>query len=726
MKSKGIYWGIVTLGLAGSMLASLAVVSARQTGGAPAVAIDNDDVGGVVTGQQGPEAGVWVIAETRSTPTRLIKTVVTDDQGRYVVPDLPAGDYDVWVRGYGLVDSPKVKTTPGKIVNLKAVAAPDKRAAANYYPAQYWFSLLQVPPKSDFPGTGDSGNGISPNVRSQGEWIRQIVNTDGCTGCHQLGGKATREIPKSILGSSEDSRAAWDRRIQSGQAGGGMNARFTQVGRARALGMYADWTDRIAAGELPAATPARPQGRERNVVVTMWDWADPKVYLHDNISTDKRNPTVNANGPIYGALEESGDYWPVVDPTRNSTSQIKLIVRDPQTPSSADTPPAAPSPYWGDEAIWSSQATVHSFAMDKQGRVWAAARIRKPQTPAWCQAGSDHPSAKAFPISQGQRGLEMYDPKTKQLTTIDTCFTWGHLNFDDNDVLWSSFGPAGVEGWFDTKIWDKTHDEQKAQGWSAFVLDYNGNGKRDAYTEPNQPADPTKDKRLNVQYYGDSPAPDGSVWGTVQGMPGALIRFVPGSHPPETALSEYYEVPWQNPKATAQGFAPRGMDVDSKGVVWTVLSSGHLASFDRGKCKAALNGPTASGQQCPEGWALYPLPGPNYKGAVDNASSDSAYYDFVDRFDMLGVGKDVPLATGNLSEGLLALVDGKFMTLRVPYPMGFYAKGVDGRIDNPNGGWKGKGVYTPISTRAPFHMEGGKGNTSKLVKFQMRPNPLSK
>ena len=136
--------------------------------------------------------------------------------------------------------------------------------------------------------------------------------------------------------------------------------------------------------------------------------------------------------------------------------------------------------------------------MDKQGRVWAAARVRKPQTPAWCRAGSDHPSAKLFPINQGQRGLEMYDPKTKQLTTIDTCFTWGHVNFDDNDVLWSSFGPAGVEGWFDTKIWDKTHDEKQAQGWSAFVLDNNGNGKRDAYTEPNQPADPTKDQRLNV------------------------------------------------------------------------------------------------------------------------------------------------------------------------------------------------------------------------------------
>ena len=327
--------------------------------------------------------------------------------------------------------------------------------------------------------------------------------------------------------------------------------------------------------------------------------------------------------------------------------------------------------------------------------MWAAARIRKPETPAWCQAGSDHPSAKLFPINQGQRGLELYDPKTKQTTTIDTCFTWGHVNFDDNDVLWSSFGPAGVEGWFDTKIWDKTHDEKQAQGWSAFVLDYNGNGKRDAYTEPNQPADPTKDKRLNVQFYGDSPAPDGSIWGSVQGMPGALVRFVPGAHPPETALAEYYEVPWNNPKAPVQGFAPRGMDVDSKGVVWTVLSSGHLASFDRSKCKGPLNGPTAAtGQHCPEGWTLYPLPGPNYKGAVENGSADSAYYDFVDRFDMLGVGKDVPIATGNLSEGLLALVDGKFLTLRVPYPMGFFAKGMDGRIDNPNGGWKGKGIFT--------------------------------
>jgi len=724
MTRRVLYLRIAVFAIAAFVAASLAGVRAGQVA-AGAVAIDNDDIGGVVTGPRGPEAGVWVIAETKELPTRFIKSVVTDDQGRYLVPDLPRANYDVWVRGYGLVDSPKVKATPGKSLNLKTVPAPSAKAAAEYYPAQYWLALLHMPPASDFPGTGANGNGISANIKSQGEWIRQVVNTDGCTGCHQLGNKATREIPES-LGKFESSVAAWDRRIQSGQAGGGMSARLTQAGRKRVLAMYADWTDRLAAGELPSVAPPRPQGRERNVVITMWDWANPKVYLHDEIGTDKRDPTVNANGPIYGALEASADYMPVVDPTRNSASQVKLQVRDPKTPSEADTPPAQPSPYWGTEAIWTSQANAHSFAMDRQGRVWIAARIRPNQTAAFCQQGSTHPSAIAYPLTQSGRQMQLYDPKTKQVTTVDTCFGTHHLNFDANGTLWFT-GGGPVEGWFNTKVYEETKDEAKAQGWTAFVLDTNGNGKRDAYVEPNQPIDPTKDKRIDAPFYGVAPSPvDGSIWGSVLGMPGSLVRLVPGSNPPATALSEIYEVPWNNPKASAQGFAPRGMDVDGNGVVWTVLSSGQLASFDRRKCKGPLNGPTATGQHCPEGWSLYALPGPNYTGAKDSASADSAYYNFVDRFDMLGVGKNVPLATGNESEALLALVDGKFLTFRVPYPMGFYAKGMDGRIDDPNAGWKGKAIWTTYATRAPFHEEGGKGTTSKLVKFQVRPDPLAK
>ncbi len=715
--------GIAPLTLALLIAGALTGTGAGQAP-APTVGVDTDDIGGIVTGPRGPEAGVWVVAETRDLPTRLIKSVVTDDQGRYLVPDLPKANYDVWVRGYGLIDSPKTQSAPGRTVNLQAVPAPDARAAADYYPPQYWFSLLQLPPASDFPGTGPSGNGISSNIRSQGEWVRSVVNTDGCTGCHQLGNKATREIPKA-LAASDSSFDAWTRRISAGQAGTTMMARVNAVGARRALAMYADWTDRIAAGELPAAAPPRPQGRERNVVITMWDWADPKAYLHDEIATDKRNPTVNANGPIYGALENSADYMPVVEPSRNAASQVKLQVRDPKTPSDADTPPAAPSPYWGEERIWTSQSVAHSFAMDKQARVWIAARIRPGQTASFCKQGSEHPSARAFPLNQSNRQMQLYDPKTKTVKTIDTCFGTHHLNFDDNDVLWFT-GAGPVEGWFDTRIYDKTGDEQKAQGWTVFVLDTNGNGRRDAYVEIDQPIDPSKDKRIAAPFYGVAPASDGSVWGSVTGMPGSVVRLVPGSNPTETALTEIYEVPFNEPKAPVQGFGPRGMDVDSNNVVWTVLSSGQLASFDRRKCRGPLNGPAATGKHCPEGWSLHRLPGPNYKGAVDSASADEAYYNFVDRFDMLGVGKNVSLVTGNESEALIALVDGKFLSFRVPYPMGFYAKGIDGRIDDPNAGWKGKGIWTTYATRAPFHMEGGKGTTSKVVKFQVRPTPLAK
>src|SRR4051794_15628637 len=113
----------ISAGLLGLGLIVLLAALSKQMSGQSVVSppIDNDDIGGVVTGAQGPEAGVWVIAETRSTPTHLIRSVVTDDRGRYVVPDLPAGEYDVWVRGYGLVDSAKTKSTPGKTVNLRAV-----------------------------------------------------------------------------------------------------------------------------------------------------------------------------------------------------------------------------------------------------------------------------------------------------------------------------------------------------------------------------------------------------------------------------------------------------------------------------------------------------------------------------------------------------------------------------------------------------------------------------
>src|SRR6187401_787529 len=154
------FWNL-RLAAAVMTMGVVAVLTVRPAGQGAAPPIDADDIGGVVTGAKGPEAGVWVVAETTDLPTRLIKSVVTDDQGRYLVPDLPKATYNVWVRGYGLTDSPKTKAMPGQQLALKAVPAPSPRVAAEYYPAQYWLSLLQVPPASAFPGTGPTGNGIA-------------------------------------------------------------------------------------------------------------------------------------------------------------------------------------------------------------------------------------------------------------------------------------------------------------------------------------------------------------------------------------------------------------------------------------------------------------------------------------------------------------------------------------------------------------------------------------
>jgi hypothetical protein len=712
---------MIAVGFAVFLFVSLGGISAQQATG-EAVRIDNDDIGGVVTSTKGPEAGVWVIAETTDLSTKFNRTVVTDDRGRYLIPDLPKANYNVWVRGYGLTDSRKVQSAPGKNLNLTAVVAPNPREAAEYYPAGYWWSLMQVPAKNEFPGTGPSGNGISPNIRSQAEFVRGL-KSGGCTACHQLGTRGTREIPES-LGKFSSSIEAWDRRIKSGQAGTNMDGGLNNIGRERALRVFADWTDRIAKGEIPPAPP-RPQGVERNVVITQWDWADPKVYLHDVVSTDRRNPTVNANGKVYGALELSADYLPVVDPLRHTASKVPLTVRDQNTPRT-NASMLAPSPYWGDEVVWTSRNNVHNPMIDGKGRVWITSAVRSPQNPDFCKEGSNHPSAKLFPMAQSGRHLAVYDPKTEKLTHISTCFGTHHLMFaeDANNTLWTS-GGGQVVGWLNTKMFDETGDEVKSQGWTALVMDTNGNGKRDAYVEPNQPLDPTKDKRIGGAFYAVAPAPDGSVWGSMLGFPGAIIRLVPGSNPPETTIAEMYEPPLTSPNAPAQGFSPRGMDVDRNGVAWAALASGHMSSFDRRKCKGPLNGPKAIGQHCPEGWTFYTEPLPQMKGVTDSGSAEGSYYTWVDQFDTFGLGKNVPINTGNASEGLLALKDGKWVVLRVPYPIGFYTKWLDGRIDNPNSGWKGKGLWATVSTRAPFHMETGKGTSSKVVKFQLRPDPLA-
>src|SRR5438034_2853941 len=515
------------------------VKSQRDTAGA--VTVGAGDLGGVVTGTKGPQAGVWVIAETNDLPTKLAKVVVTDDQGRYLIPDLPKANYSVWTRGYGLVDSPKVSSTPGQTLNLTAVVAPSTAAAAEYYPGMYWYSMLKIPAKSEFPGTGDKGNGISANIKTQEAWVDTVKNA--CQSCHSLGSKGMRAVPKEFGGGI----AGWARRTQSGQAMSNMALGLGYMGAEAALKNYADSSGRGAAGGLPFAKPERPQGLERNMVVTMWDFSTPKYYLHDGISTDRDNPRLNANGPIYGAPEESTDLIPALDPVTHTASQIKHPVPNPKTPSSTDLP-MQPSAYWGKEPIWDGHSSIHNAMMDSEGRVWFSARIRPAANPDFCKKGSDHPSAKVFPLETSGRQITMYDPKTEKFTMINTCYPTHHLQFgfDANNTLWASAGgPAsGAAGWLNVKMLEETGDEVKSQGWTPFILDTNGDGKRGEYTEPNQPFDPNKDRRIQVAFYGASPSRDGTVWGTSLGFPGYVVRLDPTKGDPSTAsLAEIYEFP---------------------------------------------------------------------------------------------------------------------------------------------------------------------------------------
>ena len=702
---------------------------------------DNHAIEGQVQSSNGEEAGVWVIAETDDLPTHFIKIVVTDDEGRFLLPDLPDALYKVWVRGYGLVDSRPVSLRVGADITLKTFVAESAAEAAQIYPANYWYSLLEVPDANEFPGTGDAGNGISEGMRNQAQWID--MTKQGCQLCHQLGNKLTRSIDHLDHLGFESSTEAWHYRTAIGIRGPFMSAFAGRFGRDRGMGMYADWTDRIAAGETPAA-PDRPSGIERNVVVTLWDWGNESSYIHDEITTDKRNPMLNAGGKVYGVDGGHGTLLEL-DTETNEFRTIEIAVKD-----NADNPAVTrfaqefpvPSIFYGDEALWEGPADPHNPMFDELGRIWMTTKVRGNILPEWCQQGSSNKYAQYYPTRSSSRQASYYDPATELFGLIDTCFGTHHLQFagDEDRNLYFS-GGGDVLGWINTRLFDRTGDEQLSQGWCPMVVDTNGDGR---ISKPwNEPVgrlrntseggggeqlvdfDPRLDTRMSPGSYGIIVNQvDNVAWGGGTEFPGRIYRFDKGSNPPETCITEVYEVPIID--GEYEGFGPRGIDVDNNGVVWTALSgSSHLASFDRSKC-SVLNGPTTiDSQHCQEGWTLYEVPGPTLKGT--DVKADFHYYNWVDNFNTLGLGENIPIANGSGSDFLQVLnpATEEWVTMRVPYPLGFYSRGLDGRIDDPNAGWKGRGVWANYGTNFNWHTEGGKGATSKMVKFQIRPDPLA-
>ena len=685
--------------VAGALAVSLTLLSAQQPGG-DTVAIDPDDIGGVVTSTDGPEAGVWVIAETTDLPTTFARMVVTDDLGRYVLPDLPDASYEVFVRGYGLVDSARVRAMPGQMLDLAAVVAPDARAAAEIYPANYWLALLEVPRGPRSP-------------------MQVTTSIKICFSCHQVGNKATRELPAN-LGTFGSSLEAWDHRVGMGPMGSFMNNIYRGIGPQRA--MFADWTDRIAAGELPRADPPRPAGRERSLVISWWEWGTPTTFTHTPAATDKRDPTINANGRVYGP-DRAHDTLVWVDPVEHTVGEIEIPKRDLDIPNTSQ--PLVPSTYWGEELIWKGVGEPRSGAMDEKGRVWFATKIRANENhPDYCKSGSSNRYAQYFPIERGGKQAAFYDPASDQMTLVDTCFTTDHNDFaeDEDDSIYFGEMGSGVVGWINTRIFDETQDEEAAQGWCPGVLDTNGDGTiSTGWTEPDQAIDPTRDHRITFGCYSVASSPDGNAWCAGLSGPGQIVRLERGPNPPETCKAEVY-----TPPAGFQVQGEGGISVDSEGVAWTNWrGTDHLTSFDRRACRV-LNGPTATGDHCPEGWRVYRKPGPTFAGMTVNA--DLNYLIYVDRHNTLGVGHNVPMTQAVNSDSVIAVIPGtgEWVTLRVPYPIGFHARAVHGRIDDPNAGWKGRGLWSSDMTYTAWHLEGGKGSKPRAIKFQVRPDPLAK
>ncbi len=712
---------------------------------------------GTVQGEKGPEAGVWVIAETKDLPTNFIKIVVTNDQGRFLVPELPAATYKVWVRGYGLVDSTPVMMKPSSnAVTLKAITAKTPQEAAKVYPANYWLSMLAPPPKDEFPGTGPKGNGLGVTMTDQDHWIYQLKS--GCNFCHQLGNAETRDLSHVFAAKPElkTPEEAWEWRLGTGVRGNNMYGVLTTQGKEPSVKAYADWTTRISKGEVPPAPP-RPKGIERNVVATLWDVGDDHSFMHDEISTDKQHPTVNGYGRVYAVNAGHGQLV-VMDPRENSTFALEIPTREDRSKvPSRFPPPNRPSLHWGNEHLWANPpydpADPHNPMIDSKGRVWMTSKIRSNKDPEWCSDPSNK-FAEWFPLRNSGRQASYWDPKTRQFTLIDTCFSTHHLQFDNDsdETLYFNELTGPIFGWIDTKVYDQTHDEQKAAGWCGQVLDTNGDGKitrpwnvvrpgrggEDAALYASDtggigagtfararggetPFDPKLDTLVSYSMYSVIPSPvDDSVWGVSETYPGFLIRLQRGNNPPESCKTQIFKVP-------SPGLDPRGVDIDTNGVVWTALAaSSHLASFDVRKCKD-LNGPAKlDGSQCKEGWTLYETDGPKLKGT--DRPADFHYYNWVDRFNTSGLGANTPLVTGSNSDALIALnpQTKQWTYLRVPYPLGFYMRGMDGRIDDPNAGWKGRALWANYGTHFVWHIEGGKGTKGKMVKIQIRPDPLAR
>ena len=648
-------------------LVLLVGVAAWRSGGQAglaAQAVPSDSfIAGVVLNKAGhsPEAGVWVIAETESLPTPYRRIVVTNDEGRFLVPDLPKGDYQIWVRGYGLRDSVPVQAAVGAKLSLNVTNARSPQEAAKIYPANYWLSLYEPPSKDELP----------KEYTSRAHWLGDMKTA--CITCHQIGADISR-----LWTRPDDWDEVW-KHLE------GMSRAADRLGRETLKKSLAQWAARIDAGAVPPAPP-RPTGVERNIVLTEWDWGTPEAYIHSTISTDKRNPSqpLYANGKIYGTDFGQDLLW-VLDPVKSTVASYPV--------------PTANTRRFGNWPLYNALGTPHHPVLDEKGGLWidVATRARETKIP-WAAQVLSNPSGVTGVTDAGQlmaiyeadhgsnRGYVYFDTHTKRFSIVDTAVGLMHQEMDAEGRLWGSGGGSWMS-MFDTKKFDPRNPQESAIAAEKAFL-----------------AADAKTGKFAGSGYGITISPlDGTVWRAHIAAAGEMNKLT--KFDPKTGVSKDYPLP-------PPGRGVRGVDATSDGMIWFgAAGSGHLGRFNP-KTETFTYwedpGPKIKGMGPETGTAEF-----SYYLWIDRFDTLGLGKDTI---IANGSNSDSALVFNPVTE--------TFTVIRVPYPRGMFTRQWDGRIDDAKAGWKGRGWWMGQDVD-PVSLYTERTRRSFMSHVQLRPDPLA-
>jgi streptogramin lyase len=432
--------------------------------------------------------------------------------------------------------------------------------------------------------------------------------------------------------------------------------------------------------------------------VSQWDWGFPESFVHDLISTDKRNPSLYGYGKVYGVDRTGGGRLLILDPMKNTTSWLQVEPKDKSHGYSLTKDyyhgAEEEQAYVGEDREW--MASPHNSMMDENGRMWMTTQIRaggKDFYPTWAKntivTDTKDPASvdlayKILAARGNNMQLGYFDTKTSKFVSVDTGYNTHHLQLDWQGRIWTD-GGGSAAGMLDTK-----------------KLDFNNiEGTQVAAQKTYMRVDTESGKMIPGTGYGEAVSPiDGTVWYSSPSAGGVGNKLY--MIDPKTDKITDYQLP-------APGRFAHGIDFSSDGNVWVSLGSGQLGRFNRKTSE----------------WKFWDNPGVKFKGTgAETGTTDFPYYLWVDQFDVSGLGKDTVFVTGSASDAMFVFDPKKetFSVFHIPYPMPYYARGLDGRVDDAKAGWKGRGLWMTYSSYLPRFTETRSGTVNHM---QIRPNPLA-